>query len=137
MKFLCVPCDVPMKLASRAMPEPGSIALVYSCPDCGYEFAMLTNAHETEVVSSLGVRIGGEEASSGSKCPFTGMVRELERPAAGGSIPWTAAAQRRMANVPELVLPMVRTGIERFARERGYAEIDERVLDEAKGHLGM
>jgi hypothetical protein len=137
MKFLCVPCDAPMKLATRAMPEPGSIALVYGCPECGYEFAMLTNAHETEVVSSLGVQIGGASAASGSRCPFTGMVRELGQAAAGGSIPWTAAAERRMANVPELVLPMVRTGIERFARERGYAEVDERVLDEAKGQFGM
>ena len=56
MKFLCVPCDTPMKLEEKSMPEPGSVALVYGCPDCGYEFAMLTNAHETQVVSSLGVK---------------------------------------------------------------------------------
>jgi hypothetical protein len=58
MKFLCVPCDSPMKLESVGPPERGSLSVVYSCPECGYEMAMLTNAYETQVVQSLGVRIG-------------------------------------------------------------------------------
>jgi hypothetical protein len=32
---------------------------------------------------------------------------------------------------------MARTGIERFARERGELEIDERVLDAAREFFGM
>jgi hypothetical protein len=32
---------------------------------------------------------------------------------------------------------MATTGIERFAREQGYPEIDESVLDQAKDHFGM
>ena len=58
MKFLCVPCDSPMKLQTVSPPERGSLSVVYSCPECGYEMAMLTNAYETQVVQSLGVRIG-------------------------------------------------------------------------------
>ena len=58
MKFLCVPCDSPMKLQTVGPPERGSLSVVYSCPECGYEMAMLTNAYETQVVQSLGVRIG-------------------------------------------------------------------------------
>ena len=58
MKFLCVPCDSPMKLQTVGPPERGSLSIVYSCPECGYEMAMLTNAYETQVVQSLGVRIG-------------------------------------------------------------------------------
>ena len=46
-------------------------------------------------------------------------------------------AEQRMAGVPEFVQPMVRTGIERFAKDKGYERIDERVLDEAKGFFGM
>jgi hypothetical protein len=136
MKFLCVPCDSPMRLESRSMPEPGSIALVYACPQCGYEFAMLTNAHETQVVSSLGVQLGGTEPGGGSRCPMTGMVRGLTETPAETPVPWSAAAEKRMAAVPEMVLPMVRSGIERFARERGYTEVDERVLDEARSLFG-
>ena len=45
MNFLCVPCDSPMKLQSVAPPERGSLSVVYSCPECGYEMAMLTNAY--------------------------------------------------------------------------------------------
>ena len=60
MKFLCVPCDSPMKLQTVGPPERGSLSVVYSCPECGYEMAMLTNAYETQVVQSLGVRIGPE-----------------------------------------------------------------------------
>ena len=57
MKFLCVPCDSPMKLQTVGPPESGSLSVVYSCPECGYEIAMLTNAYETQMVQSLGVRI--------------------------------------------------------------------------------
>ena len=78
MKFLCVPCDSPMKLQTVGPPERGSLSVVYSCPECGYEMAMLTNAYETQVVQSLGVRIGpesdAEAGASGGKCPFPAMI---------------------------------------------------------------
>ena len=67
MKFLCVPCDSPMKLQTVGPPERGSLSVVYSCPECGYEMAMLTNPYETQVVQSLGVRIGPEIRRDGSE----------------------------------------------------------------------
>ena len=57
MKFLCVPCDTQMRLRATEENEPGSLSVVYECPDCGYEMAMLTNQHETDMVRSLGVHI--------------------------------------------------------------------------------
>ena len=153
MKFLCVPCDSPMKLQSVGPPERGSLSVVYSCPECGYEMAMLTNAYETQVVQSLGVRIGPDrlraEGASGSQaeasaeagtgCPFTGMIPATKGSRAGESVPirWTAAAEARLANIPEFVRPMARTGIERFAMERGAAEVDEQILDAAREFFGM
>ena len=95
MKFLCVPCDTPMRLRDTAESEPGSLSVVYSCPECGYEIAMLTNALETQLVRSLGVRIGPEAAAKiaaagggatangasgepteagGARCPFSAML---------------------------------------------------------------
>jgi hypothetical protein len=50
---------------------------------------------------------------------------------------WTAAAEARLANIPEFVRPMARTGIERFARERGALEVDETILDAARDFFGM
>src|SRR4026209_1789262 len=111
MKFLCVPGDAPMKLQSVAPPERGSLSVVYSCPECGYEMAMLTNAYETQIVQSLGVRIGpgtGESASSrlaeasaeastaSTRRPFAAMMPATEGAPttveAGEPIPvrWTA-----------------------------------------------
>ena len=52
-------------------------------------------------------------------------------------IRWTDAAEARLARVPEFVRPMARTGIERFARERGALEVDETILDAARDFFGM
>ena len=50
---------------------------------------------------------------------------------------WTAAAEARLANIPSFVRPMARTGIERFARERGLLEVDEKILEAAREFFGM
>jgi len=155
MKFLCIPCDSPMKLQTVAPPEHGSLSVVYSCPECGYEMAMLTNAYETQVVQSLGVRIGpgAAEEASGTGCPFTAMMPAADgasdarpfdpaqgRPGQVGEpvpVRWTSGAEARLANIPAFVRPMARTGIERFARERGALEVDEKILDAARDFFGM
>ncbi len=145
MKFLCVPCDSPMKLQTVGPPEHGSLAVVYSCPECGYEMAMLTNPYETQVVQSLGVRIGLDASSTestataGGKCPFSAMIPTMEgaQPAEPIPVRWTDAAEARLANIPEFVRPMARTGIERFAREKGALEVDEKILDAARDFFGM
>jgi hypothetical protein len=138
MKFLCVPCDSPMKLQSVTPPDRGSLSVVYSCPECGYEMAMLTNAYETQVVQSLGVRIGpSDTASQGSaKCPFSAMIPGNEQ-SQTTAVRWTAAAEARLANIPEFVRPMAKTGIEKFAQERGAVEVDEKILDAAREFFGM
>ena len=155
MKFLCVPCDSPMKLQTIGPPEGGSLSVVYSCPECGYEMAMLTNAYETQIVQSLGVRIGpeidgGASSNSRTRCPFSAMVPAMEGASEGTGhaasmgaaaeplpVRWTAAAEARLAKVPEFVRPMARTGIERFARERGTLEVDEKILEAAREFFGM
>jgi len=138
MKFLCVPCDKPMQLEGKNA-DRGSIALTYSCEDCGYEMAMLTNPMETQMVSSLGVTIGpdGQEVEGASKCPFTGMANEAGADSGDSEFPWSAEARERMATIPSFVKPMVETGIEKFAKDKGYREINVSVLEEAKGFFGM
>lgn len=139
MKFLCVPCDEAMELIETTGPDRGSISLVYSCPACGYEFAMLTNPAETQVVGSLGVKVGGgttEAAAGESKCPFGGMVQEMMG-MGEGEVRWTSGAQSRLAGIPDFVRPMAKTGIEKFARDHGYEEVDEEVLEQARSFFGM
>ena len=140
MKFLCVPCDTPMTLQTVGPPERGSLSIVYACPACGYEMAMLTNAYETQVVQSLGVRIGKADSASSataSSCPFSAMIPSAERAPATESIQWTAAAEARLANIPAFVRPMAKTGIEQFAKERGAMEVDEQILDAAREFFNM
>lgn len=61
MKFLCIECDDVMSFAERQLPGDGTLAAVFTCGSCGREIAMLTNPMETQLVSSLGIRIGGRE----------------------------------------------------------------------------
>jgi hypothetical protein len=135
-----------MKLQAVGPPDRGSLSVVYSCPACGYEIAMLTNAYETQVVQSLGVKIGPStaqpDAAAKGGCPFGAMIPATDdaRPGlANDTLPvrWTAAAEARLLKVPEFVRPMARTGIERFARERGASEVDEHILDAAREFFGM
>lgn len=156
MKFLCVPCDEPMLLEKALGPDDGSMSIVYRCPSCSRDMAMLTNRMETQMVRSLGVKIGGRSAEAkpmemlrsslatgkvqaepvtGSKCPFTGVVAAADNMA--GAPTWTAEAESRMAAIPGFVRSSVRKQIEEFARQHGHAVVDARVLDEVRGRLGM
>ena len=157
MKFLCVPCDEQMKLKHALGPNGGSVALVYACPTCSAEMAMMTNPHETQVVGALGVRIGpetGAEAdATSSKCPFTGMLAEMGMPTTqsedevgsrsvtgngeSGGIPWTAEARERLANIPDIVRTSAVAGIEKFALDHGYDEVDAGVLERARSFFGI
>lgn len=113
MKFLCVACDEPMQLESVDSSGGGSLSVLYACPRCSQRTAMLTNPLETEMVQSLGVKIGPREAggamagaargaasdaggsaaerAAAGGCPFSGVVREMEA-AAGAGAPAGAAA---------------------------------------------
>ena len=58
MKFLCLACDEAMRLASAAGPDEGSLTVTFGCPRCGHQVAMLTNPWETQLVKTLGVKVG-------------------------------------------------------------------------------
>lgn len=163
MKFLCVACDEPMKIRETRGPDNGSMAIVYRCGLCHRDIAMLTNSMETQMVRSLGVKIGAgghteaaepmemlrsslseqragvslsEARPAASKCPFTGVVTSAFADMEQG-LAWDESAQARLAAIPEFVRPMVKKSIEEHAREKGYREINASVMDEVKGRVGM
>ena len=158
MKFVCVECDEAMKLTATRPPDAaGSLTVLFSCPGCGRGVAMLTNPWETELVSSLGVKIGPREAGGAAAaaarggaaeapggapraaagCPFSGMVREMEAAAEPSGPRWTTAALARLEGIPEFVRPMAKQGVEHYAASNGCPVIDERVLDQARSRFGM
>lgn len=138
MKFLCVTCDEPMQLNEARPPdEVGSITAVYGCTSCGQQTALLTNPWETEVVQSLGVKIGGtDEAGEAEGCPFSGVIAGMERDESDRVV-WTEEARARLERIPEFVRPMAREGIERYAASEGLTTIDVELLEEARGRFGM
>ncbi|MFQ5882213.1 MAG: PCP reductase family protein [Candidatus Methylomirabilales bacterium] len=166
MKFLCVPCDQPMKLQEIEGPDQGSLTVVFHCPQCAYRIALLTNPSETQMVKALDVKIGGGSAPS-EPLSFTrsslaskreeafsmGEVRETVEAAkeAGGcpfaavvreaegkkEVVWTEAAEQRLQRIPGFVRSWAKAAIEGFAREKGHQTITEAVIDEAREKIGM
>ncbi len=141
MKFLCVSCDEVMTRTEVSPIDRGSLTLVFQCPRCSNEIAMLTNPYETQVVGSLGVELGDEADGStqASKCPFSDVVRSLGLGEEGGSpsLPWTEEATARLENMPDFARPMAKAGIEKFARDRGCTQVDGEILSSAREFFGM
>jgi predicted RNA-binding Zn-ribbon protein involved in translation (DUF1610 family) len=154
MKFLCVGCDEVMSFAERQLPGDGTMAAVFACPKCGREVAMLTNPMETQLVSSLGIRVGGREVpeqpmevirsqlAAGREDAFEDDVAPRaagagSAPGAAGRIGWSADAQARLAAVPGFVRGMVKRIYTDYAREHGIAEITPAVMDRARRDLGL
>lgn len=161
MKFLCVECDEAMQLKETKDPVDGSIAVVFRCPSCRREIAMLTNPMETQVVGSLGVSIGAktqpstpmegikkslaekkkdndfDSVKSGSKCPFTDVVADAFSKQNSTEIIWTKEAEERLTRIPSFIRPMAKKGIEQYANENGLRQIDNKVMDAVKDMYGM
>ena len=75
MKFLCIACDQAMRLSGTAGPDAGSLTVTFACPACGHRVAMLTNPWETQMVRTLGVKVGGAPAES--PAPFAAVRASL------------------------------------------------------------
>ena len=164
MKFLCLDCDEPMKLLRTDGPDEGSLSVTFRCPQCGFRVAMLTNPFETQMVKSLGVKIGAApesppapfehlraslanpradafeggapgDGAAGPGCPFAAMVNDVAD--APGAIPWTPEAAARIERIPSFIRPMAKKAVERLAESKGHAVITEAVMDEARGAFGM
>lgn len=76
MKFLCIECDARMSFEQREVPGDGTLAAVFRCESCGRSVAMLTNPMETQLVSSLGVEIGGREVPAEPMASTREALRE-------------------------------------------------------------
>jgi len=163
VKFLCLACDEGMKLETTSGPRDGSLEATFVCPRCCYRVAMLTNPWETQLVQTLGVKVGGRAApanpyeqvlgslvrsegeapgSGGDEpttpgCPFAGMLGQAEPTESGMGILWTDTAKGRIERIPSFIRPMVQRAIERYALEQGHQMITDAIMDEARSRLGM
>jgi hypothetical protein len=64
MKFVCLNCETYMTFEKVEKPGEASLGVFFGCPSCGAKFSMVTNPGETQMVSSLGVKLGGRTAAA-------------------------------------------------------------------------
>ncbi|HSM05589.1 MAG TPA: PCP reductase family protein [Longimicrobiales bacterium] len=165
MKFLCVECDEVMAFAERQIPGDGTMAAVFVCSACGREMAMLTNPMETQLVSSMGVKVGGRtvpeqpmeivrtglEEARPDAFVEAGAAGVDESPAAGpatqgpsasaavlpGRVTWSDEARERLERVPTFVRGMVKRIYTEWARDNGISEMTVPLMDRARSELGL
>ncbi|HJT22130.1 MAG TPA: PCP reductase family protein [Nitrospira sp.] len=82
MKFVCLNCETYMNFEKVEKPGEGSLGVFFGCPSCGAKFSMVTNPGETQMVSSLGVKLGGRTAAAE---PFEMTRGTLKEEAQAGS----------------------------------------------------
>jgi hypothetical protein len=153
MKFLCVDCDVQMTSVENGASGDETLSIIFRCPACHREIAMLANPMETQMVRGLCVEVGGRTSA---ERPLEGVRKHLrtgspadERVAAeeaGATVrewppsdgpAWTPEAESRLARVPGFVRGMVRGLYADWARERGVSEITIELMDRAREELGL
>ena len=145
MKFLCIECDEQMRFDERQQPGDGTFAAAFTCGRCGRRIAMLANPMETQLVESLGVKIGGRtlepepmEIVRGSLVTREGaFVDEASSHDARPRPRFSEASQERLARVPSFVRGMVKRLYTEYAVERGISEITPDIMDRARTELGL
>jgi len=140
VKFLCIDCDEQMTYEDRQEPGDGTFTASYVCPGCGRRMAMLANPMETQLVGSLGVKVGGRTLD---QQPMELVRQTLEgRDDAfvddpSGRPVWAPESEERLARVPGFVRGMVKKIYSEWASERDIQIITPQVMDEARVDLGL
>ncbi len=158
MKFLCIPCDEVMEFAERQLPGDGTLAAVFTCRACQREMAMLTNPMETQLVSSMGVKIGGREVPAQPMEVTRGTLQggrddafaaspessaNARAPSASEGysgpppVEWSPEAVERLQRVPSFVRGMVKRIYTEYARERQIRTLTPEIMDTARAELGL
>jgi hypothetical protein len=146
MKFLCIDCDAQMNFDERQQPGDGTFAAAFTCPTCGRRIAMLANPMETQLVNSLGVKIGGRvlDAEPMEHIRSSVVGRDdafveggARRTGVAGRPVWTFDASERLARVPSFVRGMVKKIYTDYAAEHEITEITPAVMDRARAELGL
>src|SRR5437016_11561410 len=83
MKFVCLTCETYMGFEKVEKPAEGSLGVFFGCPSCGSKFSMVTNPGETQMVSSLGVQLGGRSAAAEPFEMTRGTLKDEAKAGAG------------------------------------------------------
>lgn len=121
---------MPMELTRESLKEAPEM-LEASSPSAAAQQAVL-KAETTKA----------ETAGSGG-CPFSSMVAQMGGTSANGekkneplTLSWSETAEARLENVPSFMRPMIKMGVESFARKNSIALITPEVMDASKNDPG-
>ncbi|MGQ0556057.1 MAG: PCP reductase family protein [Nitrospiraceae bacterium] len=112
MKFVCLNCETYMNFEKVEKPGEGTLGVFFGCPSCNAKFSMVTNPGETQMVSSLGVKLGGRTVEAEPFEMTKGTLKAEATPALGqmaaylnekiqGGQPAVSAAAASPAKAPE------------------------------------
>jgi Proto-chlorophyllide reductase 57 kD subunit len=104
MKFVCLNCETYMSLEKVEKPEEGSLGVFFACPSCSAKFSMVTNAGETNMMNSLGLKLSPKSAPETSMEGLralggNGQVAAAPKPSSPA--PAVAATAASPAKAPE------------------------------------
>ncbi len=83
MKFVCLNCETYMNFEKVEKPGEGSLGVFFGCPSCNAKFSMVTNPGETQMVSSLGVKLGGRTDAAAPFEMTRGTLKDEAQAGAG------------------------------------------------------
>jgi hypothetical protein len=110
-----------------------SMKVAFRCPGCGARFSMVTNPGETQLVYSLGVKLGGKKGGKPLELTRTTLKGKVKEGGRDEGPAWTPGAEKRLNNAPAFIRPMAKRAVEELARKKGTRVVDEALMDEAKG----
>lgn len=104
MKFVCLNCETYMSLEKVEKPEEGSLGVFFACPSCNAKFSMVTNAGETNMMNSLGLKLSAKSepaASMEGLRALGGNGQAAAAPKPSSPAPAVAATAASPAKAPE------------------------------------
>lgn len=104
MKFVCLNCETYMSLEKVEKPQEGSLGVFFACPSCNAKFSMVTNAGETNMMNSLGLKLGAKAepaASMEGLQSLAGNGQGAPAPKPSSAEPAVAATAASPAKAPE------------------------------------
>lgn len=135
MKYLCEKCDEYMDYRD-SIPLGESVRITFVCPKCKYGMSMITNPGETQLVHSLGVKIGGRKTKT-KPLELTRTTLKQKQELNVKEPVWSKEAEEKIRRVPTFARGMAKRAVERVAREKGYKKITPEVVEEVREKMGM
>ena len=104
MKFVCLNCETYMNLEKVEKPGEGSLGVFFGCPSCNAKFSMVTNAGETNMMNSLGLKLSAKvepAVSMDGLRALAGNGQAASAPKPSPAAPAVAATAASPAKGPE------------------------------------